>query len=849
MFGSSDLSLLIVDDSPEDRFAARIFLSESPFRDCTIHEAESGAKGLAAMRQLRPDCVLLDYRLADMSGFDVLDQIKDAYGDPIYAVVMLTGSGDEALAASAMRAGAQDYLPKGNINAHTLPQTIQNAIERFELIQSRRGHEERLRLFIDRTPVAVAMFDADMRFMTVSHRFIRDAVPESADGTGLVGRNIYDVMPNLPAQWRAAHRRVLAGETLSEAEDRFVRADGQVDWWHWEMTPWFETTGEVGGVLLFAERINARKEAETAMRLNEERLRISQEAGGIGTWEWDVRTGKLFWSDQQYALYGLDPDRTTPINYDEWLQRLHADDRQRMLAEVSDALAGQADDMKTFDFRILSPDGKIRWLHARAEIKRAADGSPVSMIGVNIDITERRETEQALRRLTETLEKRVAEEVSAREAAHAQLQHAQRMEALGQLAGGIAHDFNNVLQAVSGGLALISRRADDPNSVRRFSAMAADAAQRGAAITGRLLTFSRTGELNSEAVSPRLLLDDQREILFHTLGRSVVLTVEADHELPSLLADKAQLETVLVNLAVNARDAMPDGGALTLRAWAETVTAQTVHPAGLAPGEYVAVSVIDTGTGMDASTLARASEPFFTTKPVGKGTGLGLAMARGFAQQSGGGFAIASQLGIGTTITLWFPVSDETTALCESGSIQPAVVRSARILAVDDDPLVNDVVAGFLIDQGYEVTQSLDGFAALAHFDTGATFDLLITDFAMPGMNGLVLIEEARLRRPDLPVLLLTGYMDAGTQADVDRQLHDITGVLRKPFGASDLLDRVAELLRQGNEATDDENLTPDIATPDIATADIATAAIRGSLQQSAISASCDPQVHRFDDA
>lgn len=819
MLDPSNLSLLIVDDSPEDRFVARMFLADSSLRGCTINEAESGIKGLAAMQDLRPDCVLLDYRLADMSGFDVLDRIKDNFGDPAFAVVMLTGSGDEALAASAMRAGAQDYLPKDQINERSLPLIIRNAVKRFELLQSRRGHEQRLRLFIDRTPAAVAMFDANMQFMTVSRRFVRDAVPSAIGPESLVGRNIYDVMPDIPLQWRGAHDRVLAGETLSEAEDCFIRADGRLDWWHWEMTPWLEPNGAVGGVLLFAERINARKEAEEAMRLSEERLRISQTAGGIGSWDWDVRTDTLVWSDQQYVLYGLDPKRDGQISYDRWLTRLYAEDRDRLFAEVSGALADPDGNMKTFDFRIILPTGSLRWLHARAEVIRDADGRPVRMIGVNIDITERLETEQALRRLTEDLEKRVVEEVAAREAAHAQLLHGQRMEALGQLAGGIAHDFNNVLQAVSGGLALIRRRADDPVAVRRFATMAADAAQRGAAVTGRLLTFSRSGALRSEPVVPRRLLDDQREILFHALGPAVTLSVDADHLLPKLIADKAQLETVLVNLAVNARDAMPDGGALTLRAWSETVAGAAPHPAGLKPGDYVAIAVADTGMGMDAPTLARASEPFFTTKPVGKGTGLGLAMARGFAQQSGGAFAISSCTGSGTTVTLWFPTLAESCPSAEVAVAEETAVKVARILAVDDDKRVNDVVAGFLSDSGYHVTQSLDGFAALAHLDAGTEFDLLITDFAMAGMNGLALIEETRLRRPDLPVLLLTGYVDAGTQANIDRRSHEVIGVLRKPFNESDLLDRVAGLLRQQHKANKGEGAVSDLVidqqTPD----------------------------------
>ena len=800
MSASGHLSLLVVDDSPEDRFVARMFLSDSDLANCIVHEADTGMAGIDAMRRLRPDCVLLDNRLPDMSGFEVLDHIRDASGDASFAIVMLTGSGDEAIASAAMHAGAQDYLPKDLINEKSLPLTIRNAISRFDLVRSRREHEQKLRLFIDRAPVAVAMFDREMRFLQASRRYVQDMVSGHAEPGDLAGRGVYDVIPDLPAQWRSAHRDVLDGKSLSVDEDCFCRADGRIDWWRWEMTPWHEADGAVGGVLHFAERINARREAEDALRISEERLRISQEAGAIGCWDWDIATGGVYWSIQQYKLFGLDPDHEGPITHDRWLMVVHPEDLARVSQEISAALASPSSKAMTVLYRIVLPsstDGAERWIHAQAETKRDPQGLPVRMLGISMDITERRQAEMTLSRLAEDLEKRVAEEVAARQEAQARLVQTQRMEALGQLAGGIAHDFNNVLQAVSGAISLIQRRSDDVEAVSRFSAMAADAAARGASITGRLLSFSRSGSLKSEPIPPQALLEGQREILFHTLGRFIRIEVDADPALPPLLADKAQLETVLVNLAVNARDAMPDGGKLMLRAHVTQVLEGSAHPADLRPGTYVAISVADTGVGMSDLTLARASEPFFTTKPVGKGTGLGLAMARGFAQQSGGGFSIASTVGVGTTVTLWFPAAGETAAQIDNDMVSPAVSTGTRILVVDDDALVGDVVAAFLGDEGYHVTQAVDGFEALKCLDGGEVFGLLITDFAMPGMNGLVLIEEARLRQPQLPVLLLTGFVDAGVQVNIDRQLHDITGILRKPFTGAELVERVAGLLQQ----------------------------------------------------
>jgi signal transduction histidine kinase/ActR/RegA family two-component response regulator len=391
---------------------------------------------------------------------------------------------------------------------------------------------------------------------------------------------------------------------------------------------------------------------------------------------------------------------------------------------------------------------------------------------------------------------RLGEEAHELALAEAKLAQAQRMEALGQLAGGIAHDFNNVLQAVIGGLSLIQRRADDADAVTQLARMVDDAAQRGASITGRLLTFARRGALRAEPVSPALLLESLHEILAHTLGVGIVTRIAADQDLPALMADKAQLETVLVNLAVNARDAMPDGGTLLLTASAETVLDKT-HPAGLAPGSFLRLSVSDTGTGMSPATLERVSEPFFTTKPIGKGTGLGLAMARGFARQSGGGLMIDSTLNQGTVVTLWFPEASDTAKASDARVLNPPIPSPApaRILLVDDDAMVREVLVRQLQEQGYEVFGASDGLEALAQIDDGALVDVLISDFSMPGMNGLTLIQEARRRRPDLPALLLTGYADADVRFTVEDAETGRTALLRKPVSGVVLAECAATLL------------------------------------------------------
>ena len=407
-------------------------------------------------------------------------------------------------------------------------------------------------------------------------------------------------------------------------------------------------------------------------------------------------------------------------------------------------------------------------------------------------LAERQAAIDALQALNEGLEARVLQEIASREQAQAQLAHARRMEALGQLAGGIAHDFNNVLQAVTGGLSLIQRRSGDAEAVRRLSSMAADAAGRGAAITGRLLTFARRGELLAVPVEPVTLLEGLREMLTPTLGANIAVTVGVPAGLPSLLADRAQLETALVNLAVNARDAMPHGGTLALSAKAEMAGSLADQPPDLVPGLYVRLTLADTGIGMDEATLDRASEPFFTTKGPGQGTGLGLSMARGFAQQSGGGLCIHSRVGAGTTVMLWLPQAgrDALPRIWEVHRPAKTGLPAMRVLMVDDDSMVREVLARELEDRGFLVTTASDGLSALALLDSGQAMDLLVTDYAMPGMNGLATIAEARRRRPNLPALLLTGYAEA--DAGITRVQDRLTILLRKPISGEELAARCA---------------------------------------------------------
>jgi CheY-like chemotaxis protein len=306
-------------------------------------------------------------------------------------------------------------------------------------------------------------------------------------------------------------------------------------------------------------------------------------------------------------------------------------------------------------------------------------------------------------------------------------------------------------------------------------------------------------------VAPAALLHSLVDMLEHMLGATIRVRLEAEETLPPLLADKGQLEAALVNLALNAREAMPAGGTLTISARLDSVGPSDINAYGLPLGTFIRIAVADTGIGMKPAVLARASEPFFTTKPLGQGTGLGLglAMARGFAEQSGGAFLLTSAAGEGTTVSVWLPIADVGTPLAadpaeEAAAPQdPAAGELVRLLLVDDDALVREVLAGQLEELGYRVTRAHSGPVALARLDAGEAPDIMITDYAMPGMNGAVLLAEARRRRPRLPVLLLTGFADNSLRLNMEEWDASITRLLRKPV-SSDMLAKAASAVLQG---------------------------------------------------
>jgi PAS domain S-box-containing protein len=544
---------------------------------------------------------------------------------------------------------------------------------------------------------------------------------------------------------------------------------------------------------------------------SEELLELAQEAGRVGIFEWNVQDGSVYLSPRFLSLYGF---TGFDGRFESWLNSLYREDRVRIADLIETALAERRREWQA-EFRIVTPGvGELKWMEARNVISYDTHGRALRVVGVTVDVTDRKRSLAQLHAFTETLEDAVRErtreleaENEARRKAEELLRQAQKMEAVGQLTGGVAHDFNNLLTVVLGGLDLIGRQlpslGTSPAAARvaRGKDMAVQGAQRAVLLTNRLLAFARQQPLDPKPFDANKLIAVLCEFLRRTLGEAIALETVLAGGLWRAHADNNQLENAIINLALNARDAMPKGGKLTI----ETANCYLDRPYVMAlpepvqPGQYVMVAVADTGIGMDKGTVDRAFEPFFTTKEPGKGTGLGLSQVYGFVRQSSGHVKIYSEPGLGTTIKIYLPRHlgpDDQGEIGEQRSLAGAI-GTETILLVEDDAELRNYIAEMLTELGYRVLEAATGAEAIEILDQENTVDLLFTDVVLPGgMNGRELADEAMHRRPDLKVLFTTGYT---RNAIVHHgRLDPSVQLIGKPFSFEELGARVRALLDGG---------------------------------------------------
>lgn len=586
-----------------------------------------------------------------------------------------------------------------------------------------------------------------------------------------------DRSDGLPARALAIART----EGKFEQEGWRIRKNGERFWAHVVIDPIWGKDGALIGFAKITRDLTERQAAAESLRQSEEQFRLLvQSVTDYAIYRLDPQGHVASWNSGAERIKGYAPADIIGSHFSRFYTE---EDRLAGEPERALSIAREQGRFAAEGWRVRKDGSRFRASVVLDPI-RDDKGELLGFAKVTRDVSER---EDAQRKLD-----------LAREA----LFQSQKMEAIGQLTGGVAHDFNNLLMAILSSLTLLERRVSGDASTQRLIDNARQGAERGAALTQRMLAFARRQELNPEPVDIPALVRGMTDLLQRTLGPLHPIGLQFPLSLPWVLADANQLEMALLNLAVNARDAMPGGGAIAITASEAAVGDRPIE--GLTPGRYVKLAVIDTGTGMDAATLARATEPFFTTKGVGKGTGLGLSMIHGLAEQMKGELVLRSAVGSGTTAELWLPVADIRQDAAASPTPVPETMdhprtRNLRVLVVDDDSLVLMNTAALLEDMGHVVTEANSAAEALALFEGGSAFDLLITDQAMPGMVGTQLIEKTRELVPGLPVILASGYGEL-PEAAIQNVIK-----LAKPFGQAQIAAaiRKVEMDEQARPKTD----------------------------------------------
>lgn len=635
------------------------------------------------------------------------------------------------------------------------------------MVLERNQTDDRYRLLIDAvTDYAIYMLDPTglvsswnpgaRRFKgyqdheIIGHHFSRFYTPE-------------DQASGLPA--RALE--IAQKEGRFEHEGWRVRKDGTRFWAHVVIDPiTHPVSGRALGFAKITRDLTERKKRDEALRRSEQSFRLLvQGVTDYAIYMLDEKGIVTNWNAGAERIKGYKPEEIIGQHFSVFYT---PEERGRGVCDHALEIARSAGSYQTEGWRVRK-SGEQFWASVAIDPIHDDEGSIIGFAKITRDMTERRRSEEAL------------------EVAREALYQSQKMESLGQLTGGIAHDFNNLLNAITGSLELLRKQVTDERQLSLIG-NALQGASRGITLTQRMLAFARKQELQPKPVGVAPLVAGMMDLLSRSLGPTIAVETDFPDDLKAAFADPNQLELAILNLAVNARDAMPAGGKIEISA--ENAVVSEENRGTLSPGNYVRIVVADNGTGMDGKTLTRALEPFFTTKGAGKGTGLGLSMVLGTAEQLGGSLNLASAPGKGTTAILWLPASEsEATAVSDDAPsyLAAEASKALRILAVDDDALILMNTVALLEDLGHVVVEASSGREALARLEEGRGFDLIITDHAMPQMTGGQLITEVSKRWPNLPIILATGY------AEIPEGLRPGVKRLNKPFWQSDLEKAIAE--------------------------------------------------------
>jgi len=618
---------------------------------------------------------------------------------------------------------------------------------------------------------AIAVLDRDMRYIFVSERFLNDYKVNEKD---VIGKCHYDMFPDLPDKIREVHRKGMAGVVSGADEDAYYRDDGSVVWTRWECRPWYEEDGSIGGIVLYTEVITERINALNKLRESEERLSFVLSGAGMGWWDWDMETGKVTRSPGWADLLGYTFEEAQKPSL--WKEIVHPEDKPVIERLLEDHLTGRVP-LIEYECRIQTKAGDYIWVLSRGRVvERDAAGKPLRLSGTIMNITENRRLEEE------------------RKSLERQLLQAQKLESLGVLAGGIAHDFNNILGIISGytEMAELDVMTDPPSATESLHQVG-KASERAKSLIEQILAFSRRSEQERRPLKLSLVVKEALKMLRASIPTTVEIHQEIDDDSGSVMADSTQMHQVIMNLATNAAYALRErGGRLTVELRDTELGRAAAAALQLSEGQYIKLTVGDTGQGIAPEIRDRIFDPFFTTKPKGQGTGMGLAVVHGIVRGHGGAIEVESEPGKGSRFTVYLPRLDQDTEQ-EETEVSGNIPRGKEsILLVDDEEGLLTVGRMALNRLGYKVTSRRSGSEALATFQAGPeAYDMVITDQTMPGMTGLELALKMLSIRPELPVIICTGYSEQITPQVVSQ--YGIREMILKPY----LWDKMARVIRR----------------------------------------------------
>ena len=802
---ATEICILLLEDSDIDAelLSAHLTRAEMSF---VLRRAVNRREFVAALEEGACDLILADYSLPNFDGLSALNVARALQPDTPF--IFVSGVVGEEFATNALKRGAADYVMKRNLTrlATAVERALDQARERRERREAEvalHRSEMRARLAIEGAELGLWDYDPRSGVLDWDPR-IRTLYGVDPDVTPSLALLLQCIHPDDRERMEAAIREAMVWRPGHNGayvnEYRVVTPD--------DRERWISTRGlalfEDGACIRFLgivrditeeraaqealRRITGDLEQQVAERTAErDRIwRLSRDLFAVTGFDGRLRRLNPAWN----GLLGYDPDALVGSNF---RLLVHPQDQQGITEHLARMKAGEV--VERFETRLRRVDGGWRWISWTA----APEGDAFYAIGR--DITVEREASEALAQRNREL----AEQIEERERVEQTLRQMQRLEAVGQLTSGVAHDFNNLLTVILGNIGFVERalKKEGVNgAIRDRIGHMRTAAERGAKLTGQMLAFSRRQKLEPKPIDLNETVAGMRELLQSTMGGAVRIETVLKRELWPALVDPTQIELIILNLAINARDAMEVGGGLTVETANVTLTTQPSRPEEPGPGEYVLLAVSDTGPGMSDEVLAKAFEPFFTTKEIGKGSGLGLAQVYGFAKQSGGGVSIETKLGEGTTVKVYLPraagmAGGREVDQAPSAGATAEASSERTILVMDDDSAVREVTSAMLRELGYSVIGAGTGGAALDVLRSDRRVDVLLADYAMPGMNGVDAARAALELRPGLPVLFITGYADLKALRDIGEER-----IIQKPFRDEELTRKLQTALGQADVAT-----------------------------------------------